>query len=123
MDTSFHCTLKLKKVIARNKHRLPAPCDDVCKVLKNNPNYGVVCDRHSKLRKMRVHVPGLNIGKRGGYRLIYRLRPMDEIMHVVLLTAYFKADMEDLSESAYSEIEDLAELILSNPINYDWIDM
>ena len=48
----------------------------------------------SRLRKMRLQVPGLNVGKSGSYRLIYRAKEMDEAVPVMFLETYFKADTE-----------------------------
>lgn len=69
---------------------------------------------------MRLMVPGLNAGKRGGYRLIYRAAMMDEVWHIVFLRAYFKGDAEDLSHDEYRALQDESEAILSSPIEYEW---
>lgn len=69
---------------------------------------------------MRLMVPGLNAGKRGGYRLVYRAAMIDEVWHIVFLRAYFKGDAEDLSHEEYRVLEDESEAILSTPLNYAW---
>ena len=122
MDIRFHCAQKLRRVMVRCRHDLETTCDPIRKVLKNNPDYGPPVDRFSKLRKMRVHVPALNVGKSGGYRLIYRLRRMDQTMHVALLTVYYKGDVADLNDAEYKELEKLSETILSSPLSYEWTD-
>jgi len=71
---------------------------------------------------MRVAVPSLRIGKRGGYRLVYRVEHIDELVYVVLLNVYFKGDKPDLSEAEYSVVEQDAEEILASPLNYSWTD-
>lgn len=69
---------------------------------------------------MRLMVPGLNAGKRGGYRLIYRAAMIDEVWHIVFLRAYFKGDAENLTHDEYQILEDESEAILSSPIKYEW---
>lgn len=122
MDTRFYCALRLRKEMAKCRHDLEGRCDTVRKVLKLNPDFGKVIPRYHGLRKMRVNVPELAIGKRGGYRLIYRNRTMDQTMHVVLLTVYFKGDDSDLNDMEYKELDEMAERILSKPMAFDWTD-
>ena len=76
----------------RSKHRVLDCCETVCRVLALNPEFGVLVPGSGGLRKMRVRVPGLNIGKSGGHRLIYRGTVIDQAWHVVLLAVYFKGD-------------------------------
>lgn len=71
---------------------------------------------------MRVAAPGLNVGKSGGYRVIYRAQEMDEVIRIVFLDTYFKGDTEDLSKAEYKSLKDTAEDILSNPMIHDWSD-
>ena len=85
-----------------------------------NPDHGVATPGWRGLRKMRLMVPGLNAGKRGGYRLVYRATMIDEVWHIVFLRAYFKGDAEDLSHEEYRVLEDESEAILSAPLNYTW---
>ena len=89
-------------------------------MLALNPDYGVAIPRYRGLRKMRLMVPGLNAGKRGGYRLIYRAAMIDEVWHIIFLRAYFKGDAEDLSHDEYRVLEDESEAILFAPIKYEW---
>jgi len=91
-------------------------------VLALNPDYGVAIPGWRGLRKMRLMVPGLNAGKRGGYRLIYRASMIDEVWHVVFLNAYFKGDKDDLSHAEYAALEAESEKILSSPLDYEWAD-
>ena len=71
---------------------------------------------------MRLMVPGLNAGKRGGYRLIYRAAMIDEVWHIVFLRAYFKGETADLSYDEYRVLEDESEAILASPLDYEWED-
>ena len=74
------------------------------KVLTTNPEYGALIRDTGGLRKMRVHVPALHTGKSGGYRLIYKPLMVDEVWKILLLTAYFKGDCEDLCQAEYDRI-------------------
>ena len=76
--------------------------------------------RFHDLRKMRLQAAGLNVGKSGGNRLIYRAKEMDEAMYIVFLETYFKGDCEDLSQDDYKLLATEAEAILSAPILHDW---
>ncbi len=87
-----------------------------------NPEFGVPIPKYSKLRKMRVRVPHLNLGKSGGYRLIYRRSIIDEIQYIVFLDLYFKGDKEDLSPSEYHRVLAESENIVSNILDFDWVD-
>ena len=53
---------------------------------------------------MRIHVPALNVGKSGGYRLIYKAIMVDEVRKIALLATYFKGDCDDLTKSEYAVI-------------------
>ncbi len=70
-------------------------------VIAGNPSYGDVVPGFNTLRKMRLHVPGLNCGKSGGYRIIYSFHLVDEVPHVVFVACYFKGDKSDLSRDEY----------------------
>jgi hypothetical protein len=69
---------------------------------------------------MRVRVPGYNVGKSGGYRLIYRAKEIDEATYVVYLETYSKGDCEDLDNDEYKVLVVEAEAVLSQPLLYDW---
>jgi len=120
MDVRFHCSKRVRHSGKKSKHRVMEACETVQKVLRLNPDYGVSLSGFPLLRKMRVKVPSLNVGKSGGYRLIYREMEMDEAIHVVLLETYFKGDSEDLSHGEYETLIIEAEAILSQPITHDW---
>jgi hypothetical protein len=92
------------------------------RVLAGNPEYGVPIPGHGGLRKMRVALPRLRIGKRGGYRCIYRRARIDEIEYVVFLEIYFKGDVDDLSRAGYAQLASEAARILSDPLSVDWED-
>lgn len=114
MDFQFHCSKRAAKCVKKSKHRLAECCADVMKVLIANPEYGALIRDTGGLRKMRVHVPALHAGKSGGYRLIYKPLMVDEVWRIVLLTAYFKGDCEDLSDQEYQTITREAEEILND---------
>lgn len=97
MDVRFHCSKRVRHSGKKSKHGVLDTCRTVQQVLKLNPHYGVSIPRFQDLRKMRLQVPGLNVGKSGGYRLIYRAEEMDEAVHVVFLETYFKGTAEDLT--------------------------
>ncbi|MGH8019487.1 MAG: hypothetical protein ACREIA_14630 [Opitutaceae bacterium] len=69
---------------------------------------------------MRLRVPGYNIGKRGGYRLVYRAKEMDEAIYIVYLETYSKSDCEDLTHDEYKTLLAEAEAILVQPLFHDW---
>jgi len=104
MDFQFHCAKRAAKIVKKSKHRLGECCDDVMKVLCTNPEYGVLIQNSGGLRKMRVHVPALQVGKSGGYRLIYQALMVDEVWKIALLAAYFKGDCDDLTRDEYAAI-------------------
>ena len=114
MDFQFHCSKRAAKAVKKSKHRLGDRCGDVMKVLSANPEYGALMRDTDGLRKMRVHVPALHSGKRGGYRLIYKPLMIDEVWKIALLAAYFKGECEDLSHTEYKEIADEAEEIFND---------
>lgn len=120
MDVRFHCSKRVRHSGKKSKHRVLESCPTVLQVLRLNPHYGVTVSRFPDLRKMRLRVSGLNVGKSGGYRLIYRAKEMDEAMHVVFLETYFKGDAEDLSHQEYKGLVAEAETILSQPMLFDW---
>lgn len=88
-----------------------------------NPEYGVVVPGTDGLGKMRVHVESLNVGKSGGYRLIYKAMMVDETWQIVLLTGYFKGDCDDLSRAEYGALMKEAEGIFNaSSGDIDWED-
>lgn len=120
MDVRFHCSKRVRQSGKRSKHRVMDTCETLRQVLQLNPDYGVSIPRFRNLRKMRLRVPGLNVGKSGGYRLIYQVKEMDEAIHVVFLETYFKGDCEDLSDLAYKELVKTAEEIFNQPMQFEW---
>ena len=120
MDVRFHCSHRVRRSGRKSRHHLFDACPDVCKVLSLHPEYGVPVSGHGQLRKMRVRVPSLNVGKSGGYRLIYRQSRIDECIHVVFLEAYLKGDKEDLAKAEYVALLKESEAILGSPIDYEW---
>lgn len=71
---------------------------------------------------MRLMVPGLAVGKSGGYRLIYRKQEQDQALYIVFLETYFKGDRSDLSRDEYKVLLVEAEAILKSPLSVDWTD-
>jgi len=104
MDFQFHCSKRAAKCVKKSKHRLSECCADVIKVLITHPEYGALIRDTGGLRKMRIHVPALNVGKSGGYRLIYKAIMVDEVRKIALLATYFKGDCDDLTKSEYAVI-------------------
>ena len=70
MDVRFHCSKRVRHSGKKAKHEVFGACKTVCDVLRLNPRYGDSIPRFHDLHKMRVRVPGYNVGKSGGYRLI-----------------------------------------------------
>lgn len=91
-------------------------------MLALNPEYGVPIPGHTGLRKMRVQVPSARLGKRGGYRCIYRKARIDESEYVVFLEVYFKGDFDDLSPNQYALLRQESEDVLRDPLDVDWED-
>lgn len=120
MDVRVHCSKRVRRSGKKSKHRVLETCPTVMQVLRLNPHYGMSIPRFHLLRKMRLRVSGLNVGKRGGYRLIYRAMEMDEAVYIVLLETYFKGDAEDLTHDEYKTLATEAEAILSQPMRYEW---
>ena len=120
MDVRFHCAAKVRKQAKKSKHRVFTECETVMNVLRLHPEYGVAVKGYAPLRKMRVAVPSLKLGKSGGYRVIYCLQQIDEILYVVFVALYFKGDQADLSDEQYVEARHSAEEILGNVLDFDW---
>jgi len=121
-DVRFHCTKRARRSARNSKHGVDARCEAVTLVLAGNPEFGVPVAGHPGLRKMRVQVPAARLGKRGGYRCIYRKARIDEIDYVVFLAVYFKGDVDDLAAELYDLLRAEAEEVLGDPIEVDWED-
>ena len=120
MDVRFHCSKRVRHSGKKAKHEVFASCKTVCDVLRLNPHYGESIPRFHDLRKMRVRVPGYNVGKSGGYRLIYRAKEMDEAIYVVYLETYSKSECVDLTSDDYKLLVQEAEAILAQPLLHVW---
>jgi len=118
----FHCSKRAARSARKAAHDLRECCDTIRTVLALNPLYGVRVARHPHLRKMRVHIPRARIGKRGGYRCIYRTAHIDEIEYVVFLEVYAKNAISDLSDDGYRVLAAEADAILRDPLAFDWDD-
>ncbi|NOT59227.1 MAG: hypothetical protein HOP19_03270 [Acidobacteria bacterium] len=97
MDVRFHCASKVRKQAKKSKHRVFTECETVTNVLRLHPEYGVEVKGYAPLRKMRVAVPSLKLGKSGGYRMIYCVQQIDEIQYAVFVALYFKGDQAAIS--------------------------
>lgn len=122
MDTKFHLAHRFSRSVKKSKHQVSSQVDTIIKVLALYPERGPPIPGHSKLRKMRINIPKLNLGKSGGYRLIYRQAIVDEIRYISLLEIYFKGDSEDLSRTEYDTILTESTFILENPLDFEWKD-
>jgi mRNA-degrading endonuclease RelE of RelBE toxin-antitoxin system len=122
MDIRFHCSRSARKSLKKSKHNLANCCETLQAVLALDPDRGVLVPGWNGLRKMRLQVPGLNCGKSGGYRLIYRSMILDEAWHIVFLRAFFKGDMEDLPYGDYAKIQAESDDIFANPLGFQWDD-
>ena len=120
MDVRFHCSKRIRHSSKKARHEVFAACKTVCAVLRLNPHYGDSIPRFHDLRKMRIRIPGYNVGKSGGYRLIYRAQEMDQAIHVVFLVTYSKSDHADLDHDVYKTLVAEAEAILAKPLLFDW---
>ena len=120
MDVRFHCSKRVRHSGKKAKHEVFGACKTVCDVLRLNPRYGDSIPRFHDLHKMWMRVPGYKVGKSGGYRLIYRAKEMDEAIYVVYLETYSKSECADLTHDAYKILVAEAEIILADPLRYDW---
>ena len=120
----YHCSNRVLRSCKKSKkHQVTSQCSNVMKVLSIHPKRGLSIKRFSKLRKMRVPLPNLSLGQRGGYRLIYRTSIIDEIRYIVFLEVYFKGKKQDLTTEEYSILLEESETILSDPLEYEWSDL
>ena len=116
MDARFHCSKRVRHSEKKAKHQVFEACPAVCLVLRQHPFYGESIPGFHDLRKMRMRVPGYNVGKRDGYRLIYRAKEMDQAIHIVFLETYSKGECADLTHAEYKILVGEAEAILSQPL-------
>ena len=122
MDVRFYCTRGFRQTAGKSDHDVNRYCADVKKVLALNPYYGVSIPGYHVLRKMRVAVPHCNMGKSGGYRIIYRAEFINQSIHIVMLAIYFKGRKTDLTNAEYERIQSESEKIVSDTLLYEWID-
>jgi len=121
LEVQFHFTERIIKRFRKSNHRLSKKDFDAVKeVLKINPERGPPIPGFGHLRKMRVSLPRLNIGKSGGYRLVYRKVISEELVYIIFLTTYFKSEVENLSYDQLEELEDESERVLDNILNFKW---
>ena len=120
MDVRFHCSKRVRQSGKKAKHRVFDACPTLCQVLRLQPYYGESIPGFHDLRKMRLRVPGYPVGKRDGYRLIYRAKEMDQAVHVVFMETYSKSDYADLTRAEYKALVSEADAILAQPLLHDW---
>lgn len=121
LDVKLHCSNRIRRSIKKASHDLAnKPCMAAQIILARSPDYGVRVERFSALRKMRVGVPEARLGKRGGYRLIYRFEHLDEMIYIVLLDLYYKRDKEDLSFQTYQLLLEESDQIFADVLAFDW---
>lgn len=121
-EVKFHISDRCKKSLKKSKHRAGDGIETVKTVIRLNPDYGTPIPGRDGLRKMRLRAPGLNSGKSGGYRLIYRKVLMEEVVFILLLDTYFKGDKEDLSNDEYIILMNEAEDLLDHLLEIAWDD-
>ena len=121
-EVKFHISDRCKKSLKKSKHRAGDGIETVKTVVRLNPDYGAPIPGRDGLRKMRLRAPGLNAGKSGGYRLIYRKVLMEEVVYILFLDIYFKGDKEDLSNDAYVTLMNEAENLLDRLLEIPWED-
>jgi len=120
MDVRFHCEKRVRRSGKKSKHGVLETCPTVLQVLRLNPEHGLVIPRFDDLRKMRLQVPGLNVGKSGGCRLIDSIKEMDEALHIVFLDTYFKGEKEDLTTGEYRDLQASASTVFAQPTLFEW---
>lgn len=100
----FHCSRQTARAANKSAHRAHEECGNLMKVLCLDSSRGLVVPRYNALRKVRLHVPSLNCGKSGGYRVIYSVSTKEGETYIVFLACYWKGDKEDLSGDEYSQL-------------------
>ena len=83
----------VKKLYKKNK-KLPQDLKNLNETLLENPKVGI--ELSSKLYKMRLENSSSNIGKSGGFRVIYYY--LDEEENIYLLKIYSKTEIENIKE-------------------------
>lgn len=83
----------VKKLYKKNK-KLPQDLKTLNKTFLENPKVGI--ELSSKLYKMRLENSSSNVGKSGGFRVIYYY--LDEEENLYLLKIYSKNEIENIKE-------------------------
>ena len=122
MCSRFLCSSSTRKSARKSKHGVLSRCETIRKVLTLNADFGEPLVGFPGLKKMRIALPGLNMGKSGGYRLIYRAEMVDEIWHIVFLAIFFKGDLEDLPKAQYKLLHQKSEDIISDTLSHEWVE-
>lgn len=90
--------------LRRKYRRIQADLEAAIEVLLLHPDLGTVIPGTPGIRKLRVASSDIGHGKRGGFRLLYRVVPDRSL--IVLLFVYAKPERKDLSRK---EIERIVE--------------
>ena len=89
----------VKNLYKKNK-KLPQDLKTLNEKLLGNPKIGI--ELSSKLYKMRLENSSSNIGKSGGFRVVYYY--MDEEENIYLLKIYSKTQIENIKEEVLVKI-------------------
>ena len=89
----------VKKLYKKNK-KLPQDLKSLNDTLSENPKIGI--ELSSGLFKMRLENSSSNIGKSGGFRVIYYY--LDEEENLYLLKIYSKTEIENIKEEVLVKI-------------------
>ena len=105
-----YCSETFKKSLKkyRKKHTITNKEIDIFqKSLVINPLRGNVIPRYDVLRKIRLAVESLNVGKSDGYRVIYSVVYEKNSTNIFLWQLYYKKTLKDLSDNEYKQIIEL----------------
>ena len=89
----------VKKLYKKNK-KLPQDLKTLNDTLLENPKIGI--ELSTKLFKIRLENSSSNIGKSGGFRVIYYY--LDEEENIYLLKIYSKTEIENIKEEVLIKI-------------------
>ena len=89
----------VKKLYKKNK-KLPQDLKTLNDTLLENPKIGI--ELSAKLFKIRLENSSSNIGKSGGFRVIYYY--LDEEENIYLLKIYSKTEIENIKEEVLIKI-------------------
>jgi mRNA-degrading endonuclease RelE of RelBE toxin-antitoxin system len=107
MTFKFAITPRFDRTLRRLKKRYPRIAGDLANALadiESNPTLGTVIPKDYQIRKARVASSDMKKGKRGGFRILYKLSSEEETDDLIatLLFIYSKTDQSDVT-SAFLE--------------------